>query len=93
MNILYIAASLLLLAAFPLPYGYYTFSRITITAIAIYVALNHFKRETNNFYIFIGIAILFNPLIPIHLSKEIWIPIDLILAIYFTYVGKKYLKK
>lgn len=92
MNILYIAAGLLLIAVFPLPYGYYTFCRIAISAITIYVALNHLKKETISFYIFIGIAILFNPIVPIHLSKEIWIPIDLILSIYFIYIQRN-LKK
>lgn len=89
MNILYIAAGLLLIAVFPLPYGYYTFCRIAITAITIYVALNHLDRNTSSFYIFICFAILFNPLIPIHLSREIWMPIDVILSFYFIYMGRK----
>lgn len=30
-----------------------------------------------------GIAILFNPIIPVHLTKDIWVIIDLIVAILF----------
>jgi len=30
-----------------------------------------------------GIAILFNPIIPVYLTKEIWVVIDFIIAIVF----------
>jgi len=33
------------------------------------------------------IALLFNPLIPVYLTREIWAPIDLGLAVLFGVVG------
>ncbi len=35
-------------------------------------------------WLFGFIALLFNPLIPIHLSREIWQPIDVICALLFV---------
>jgi len=37
----------------------------------------------------LGIAALFNPLIPVHLSKEIWLPIDVLVGIYFSRLAYK----
>ena len=79
-----VIAFLLLLAVLPLPYGYYTFLRwITcgMAAFTAYIAYQwEFKWAT---WIFIPLAILFNPIIPIHLTKEIWQPIDIVGAIIF----------
>ena len=33
------------------------------------------------------IAVLFNPLIPIHLSREIWQPIDVVCATLFVVIA------
>ena len=38
-------------------------------------------------YLFGFIAVLFNPLIPIHLSRELWQPIDAICALLFIIVA------
>ena len=40
-------------------------------------------------YVFIGIAILFNPVLPIYLSKAIWIPIDIVVGILYLFNYKK----
>ena len=32
-----------------------------------------------------GIALLFNPLIPVHLTRDIWIPIDLSTALLLIF--------
>jgi len=38
-------------------------------------------------WLFGFIGLLFNPLIPIHLSQEIWQPIDFVCAVLFTIVA------
>ena len=78
----YFVSALLLFGAFNLPYGYYTFLRIAVTLYTLLLAFYaHDRSKTNIVILFIGIAILFNPLIPIYLSKDIWRIIDIVTAI------------
>ena len=82
-----LASVLLLLTIFPWPYGYYTFIKFVITAIAAYYA-HYLYQEVKKldfwFWTLIIIAILFNPIIPIYLyDKSIWWVIDGIVIIYF----------
>jgi len=88
MNLGFVAAALIGLAILPLPYGYYTFLRLAVTGISAYLAYLQKENKDKSFYLLIAIAILFNPLIPIHLPREVWIPIDIILAIYFFIIGR-----
>ena len=79
-----IACGLLLLAIANLPYGYYIFLRIAITIIAGINAFSVYKRKNKTlFAVFLGIAVLFNPLVPIYLDKGTWILIDLIVGLFF----------
>ena len=84
MKILYIPAILLFLAFLELPYGYYTLLRLVVTGVSLYAAFGLLEKGSVNFWVMLAIAVLFNPLIPVHLSKEIWIPIDIIVGIYFA---------
>lgn len=72
-----------IIAVFPLPYGYYTFLRIAISLAGCIAAFDLIKKSNPLWLVFAGIVILFNPIIPIHLSREIWFFIDLIVAILF----------
>ena len=77
-----------LVAIFPLPYGYYTLLRIVVTiGCIVYLASNYEGELTRGVVTFGVILILFNPLIPIWLSKPIWIPIDIVVACVFGYAG------
>jgi hypothetical protein len=79
-----IACGLLLLAIVNLPYGYYRFLRIAITIIAGINAFSVYEKDNKGlFIVFIAVAILFNPLIPIYLDKATWTPIDLITGLFF----------
>ena len=74
------------------PYLYYVVLRILVCTSAIFYACGayvHAEEIKNKLisYIMWGftgifgiIAILFNPLWPIHLSRDIWVPIDLVTA-------------
>jgi hypothetical protein len=79
-----IPASLLLLALLPLPYGYYQFLRIAVTISSGFIAYAAFNDSKQGWAIGFGaVCILFNPFIPIHLSKGLWTPIDIIAALVF----------
>ncbi len=79
-----ISLFMLLLAIPRLPYGYYTFLRWVVSATALFSvwAAHECKRKS---WVFVmgGIAILFNPIIPVHLSKGAWVAIDFCAAIVF----------
>tara|TARA_B100000809_G_C14727702_1_gene383777 strand:+ start:243 stop:521 length:279 start_codon:yes stop_codon:yes gene_type:complete len=83
-----IVAVLLCLGVLSFPYGYYTLLRIIVTIAAIINAYN-FLEESNmeKVYLFGFLAILFNPLIPIYLGKELWILIDLAAAGIFFFLA------
>jgi len=84
MKILYLTAALLFIAIFGLPYGYYTFLRLAVTGMSLYAAFGLLEKGSINFWVMLFIALLFNPLIPINLSKDIWILINIIAGSYFT---------
>jgi len=84
----YVPAVLLLLALAPLPYGFYTLLRLVVTICAVVIAYHHWQSGGKGVAIAMGfIALLFNPLIPVYLTREIWAPIDLGLAVLFGVVG------
>ncbi|RZK29350.1 MAG: hypothetical protein EOO61_20770 [Hymenobacter sp.] len=76
------------LATLSLPYGFFTFLRIVVCGVAIYVAI----QQKDSVIALIGllvIAILFNPLVPIHLPQQTWRIIDLATAATFVRLAFK----
>jgi hypothetical protein len=66
------------------PYSYYTILRWITCITSILVVLQAFEKNIDwAKVVFIVIAILFNPLAPIYLSRSTWIPIDITSAIFF----------
>lgn len=88
-----IAAIILLGALGRWPYGYYQLLRWVTCGVAVYVAFLAYAWEKKwATYLFGFIAVLFNPLLPIYLSREIWQPIDVICALLFvavTFISEK----
>lgn len=83
-------ALLLIVAIAELPYGFYTFLRIVVCSYSAYLAVAAFSEDKRIWvFAFIAIAIVFNPLVPIYLEKEIWIIIDILCAIYYVIVAIK----
>jgi hypothetical protein len=80
-----ILATLLFVAVFKLPIGYYRFIRIGVTIGTILIIKQELDEGVNTWVIIFGIiTILFNPILPIYLgSKSSWIPIDLISGLTF----------
>jgi hypothetical protein len=55
--------------------------------MAVYVAFMAYNwHKIWALWLFGFIAVLFNPLIPIHFSRELWQPIDVICGILFVVV-------
>jgi hypothetical protein len=87
-NILLSIATILMVLAIlgGWPYGFYTFLRITIFSISIYLVVILIKSDLLEFawaYGFIGL--LFNPLIPFHLGRSIWLVVDFAALVFFVY--------
>jgi len=69
-------------------YGFYTFLRLSISISAgfiIYLRNKKIKKIDTISIIFAVIVILYNPIIPIHLTREIWMPINFISAVVYFY--------
>ena len=68
------------------PYGYYTLLRWITCITSILITFKAFEKNIDwAKVVFIVIAILFNPLAPIYLSRSTWIPLDIITAILFIF--------
>lgn len=67
-----------LVALVPLPYGFYTLLRVSVFGTAVLIAYRGFTGGDRSFWpwLFTGLAILFNPVVPIHLTRSAWVPID-----------------
>ena len=72
----------LLLCLFPMPYDYYTLVRFASMIIFACFAFSFYKEKNTLFMVIaISLAILFQPLAKITLSREMWNIIDVIVAV------------
>lgn len=75
-------ALILLLCIFPFPYGFYTIVRVTTTIICGYLAFTYYNQNKKELAIFFTIiAVLFQPMIKFTLGREMWLVVDIIVAI------------
>lgn len=89
--LLVVAGVMLLLAIPPMwPYAYYQFMRVVVCIAAIYGAYTAFQTDRSGWVWVLGaVAILFNPIAPIHLDKESWVVPDLIGALIMFLAAAK----
>ena len=93
----FIPAIILLLAPIlPFPYSFYVFLRYALTIYSLIVLFHLYKISflIINLEITLGmivIAVLYNPIYPIYLSREIWLPINFISSglIFWYYYNLK----
>ena len=73
---------LLIVAICPIEeYAYYILLRWIVCITAIYIAYLSYEAEKEYWTWVMGIiALIFNPLIPFHLGKDIWVVVDFIAA-------------
>jgi len=83
-----IAALMLFGALGDWPYGYYQLLRFVVCGVSAYIAFIAYQwQKLWATWLFGFIAVLFNPLVPIHLSREIWQTIDMVCALLFYFVA------
>ena len=81
-----VPAALLVVAVASMPYGYYTLLRFVVCLSAVWLAVLDFQRAKNVGAWIVALAVVaitFNPLLPIYLSRKIWIVPDLAAAALF----------
>ena len=86
-NILAIVSALILLGALidGWQYGYFQILRWVVAGSAVYTVYLAYNAEKNLWIWLMGaIAVLFNPIFPIHLARETWLVIDVIVAVVFA---------
>ena len=70
------------------PYGYYQLLRFVVCGISAYTAFMAYEWQKQWVaWLFGFIAVLFNPLIPIHLPREVWQMIDVTCAFLFVAIA------
>lgn len=86
-----ITSVLLLIAIFPIKeYSYFVLLRWVVCFSAIFVGYFLFQEKRYSWVWLMGIiAVLFNPIEPVHLNKGIWQVIDFVTAIIFIVALKK----
>ncbi|MGA1823070.1 MAG: DUF6804 family protein [bacterium] len=63
------------------PYGFFTLFRLVVCGATGYLAYLAFKSELPIWaWIFVLIVFLFNPIMPVHLDKDLWMGIDLLVV-------------
>jgi hypothetical protein len=83
--VLYAVAGMLALGAAPLPYGYYTFLRLVACATFVFAAYVLFTKKAKALpFVFAALAVLFNPIIKVHLPKEVWAGVDVVCAVFLA---------
>ncbi|MCG2621414.1 hypothetical protein LVY72_05725 [Arthrobacter sp. I2-34] len=85
-----IAVLLLVVAIAPMPLGYYTFLRwgVMIAAIAMCVIASR-AGQAAWLYALIPVAILFNPIAPVYLTRPIWFVLDIMAAGVLAIAGSQ----
>lgn len=72
------AALMAVLALGGWPYGYFVLLRWIVTLAAALTALRAFELDRAGWaWSFVALGLLFNPLLPVHLDRDLWKVIDL----------------
>ena len=91
--ILRVVNIILLLVAFGnLPYVYYNLLRLVVCGSSIYLGYQYSQSKNEKFsWAFYIQAVIYNPLIPMYLGRELWVIVNAISIALFlgTYVADK----
>lgn len=85
MNAPLIASAFLFIALVPdLPYGYFQILRWVVCGASCLGAFMAMEKDSKGWlWTMVGMAILFNPILPIRLGRETWQVLDLVGGIVF----------
>ncbi len=65
------------------PYGFFTLLRLVVFGTTTYLSWLAYRSERQTWTWFFGfIALVFNPLIPLHLGRNLWVVVDLLVAVF-----------
>jgi len=74
-------------------YNFFLLLRITVTAVSICAAYLYFAEKNAVWIVFTGLAVLFNPLFAVPLSRAAWKVIDVAAAVVFIAAGIVFARK
>lgn len=87
-----VLATLLLLCLLDFPYGYYQLVRFVATMVFGYLAYStQQENKKNEVFVYISLAVLFQPFIKIALGRTLWNIVDVIVALglIFNVISQK----
>lgn len=88
--VIYITAGFLFFGILPLPYGYYTLLRLIACGVFAWAAhISYEKNEATLPWIFVVLALIFNPIIKVYLPKEVWAIINFCSGLFLIFISKK----
>jgi hypothetical protein len=92
-NLIKIAlATLLLICLFHMPYGYYQLIRfIAVVGFAILAYYEYERQNIPHVIVYLGFIMLFQPLATIPLGRQVWIIVDVVVAVGL--VGSIFMQK
>ena len=79
-------AAMLVGALFSWPYGYYTLLRLAVCGVSSWIAYEQWRHDgaISGWVVAFGAAaLLYNPAVPIHLTREIWSVLNVVTAALF----------
>ena len=79
---------MLLFCLAPMPYGYYQLIRFVAILAFAYLAYCHFKSEEISLgFLFVALALLFQPFFKVSLGRTLWNIVDVIVAFGLIYLA------
>ena len=82
--------AILAIALLPLPYTYYMLLRVVIFGVSAYLAITAFSAgKTELTWVLAINALIYNPIFPVHMTKDGWVVINLLTISLFGYIYKQ----
>lgn len=81
------ATVILLLCLAKMPYGFYELARFALAAAFAFLSYDAFKNDNNGIgFIYVCLALLFQPFYKIALGRALWNAVDIAVAVALIYV-------
>jgi hypothetical protein len=83
------SAILCFVAIADLPYGFYKILRWVVCSVAVASALRLKEQSATWVWVLVIVALIFNPLFPVHFDKPVWKVFNIGAGIVFLTVARK----